>query len=111
MKTSGNILLLLVVAAGLGSIPPGATAQTFSLLHTFTPAYGSNATNTDGANPSGALVFSGSLLYGTTVYGGVSGRGALFGLGINGAGFTNLHSFTGNSDGANPYAELTLSNN
>jgi uncharacterized repeat protein (TIGR03803 family) len=111
MKTSGNILLLLVVAAGLGSIPPGATAQTFSLLHTFTPAYGSNATNTDGANPSGALVFSGGLLYGTTVYGGVSGRGALFGLGINGAGFTNLHSFTGNSDGANPYAELTLSNN
>ena len=35
----------------------------------------------------------------------------MFAVNTNGTGFTNLHSFTGGSDGANPYAGLILSGN
>ena len=82
----------------------------FLVLHNFTgPA--SNPTNTDGAQPYSDLVLCGSTLYGTASSGGTSGKGTLFAVNTNGTGFTNLHSFTGGSDGANPYAGLILSGN
>jgi uncharacterized repeat protein (TIGR03803 family) len=83
----------------------------FTNLHSFTalPFYQSG-TNTDGAYPYSELVLSGGTLYGTASFGGAFGFGTIFGLNTNGAGFTNLHSFTGTSDGANPYAGLVLSN-
>src|SRR2546427_12315566 len=60
--------------------------------------------------------------YGTTVLGGISGNGGsgygtIFALNTDGAGFTNLHTFTAacprcrNSDGVYPYAGLLLSGN
>ena len=71
-----------------------------------------NVRNSDGAAPpNGALVLSGNTLYGATFYGGSSGVGTVFALNTNGTGFTTLHSFTGGSDGSNPYAGLTLSGN
>jgi len=90
----------------------------FTTLHTFT-ATGPGGTNSDGASPTAGLFLSGSTLYGTTFFGGRSGNGALFAVKTNGTGFTNLHSFTlgtggadpVNSDGANPYAGLILSGN
>jgi uncharacterized repeat protein (TIGR03803 family) len=44
-------------------------------------------------------------LYGTTILGGVYGRGTVFKINTN-ATLTSLYSFTGGSDGANPRAEL-----
>ena len=68
----------------------------------------------DGGSPAAGLILSGNTLYGTTSGGGSSGNGAVFAVHINGAGFTNLHSFSAltastNSDGANPRAGLILS--
>lgn len=67
--------------------------------------------DTDGSLPNGVLVLSGSTLYGTTVMGGASNLGAVFAVNTDGTGFTNLHSFRGDSDGVNPFAGLLLSGN
>src|SRR5438045_3777969 len=110
MKTHfQNPFLLLVLLAGLCLIPAGRmTAQTFTILHTFTGG-------SDGANPGGDLVLSGNTLYGSTGGGG-SGVGTVFKVNTDGSGFTNLHSFIAlnnytNSDGANPSGGLLLSGN
>ena len=94
--------------AGFGLILTGhATAQTFTNLYSFTGG-------SDGAYPFAGLVLSGNTLYGTTVRGGIggfSGSGTVFALNTNGTGFTNLYSFTGGGDGADPSAGLILSGN
>ena len=51
-------------------------------------------TNSDGANPSAGLVFSGSTLYGTTSQGGTSGYGTVFAVNSDGTGFKTLHTFS-----------------
>src|SRR5207247_2545827 len=97
--TSRRALPALI--AGFGLILAGrVTAQTFALLHTFTSASGSNATNSDGANPSAGLILSGNTLYGTAKYGGSSGWGTVFAVNTKGRGFTTRYNFTGGSDGA-----------
>ena len=63
----------------------------------------------DGQNPQAGLVLSGSALYGTTRGGGAYGLGTVFAVNTDGTGFTNLYSFQGWSDGANPQAGLALS--
>jgi uncharacterized repeat protein (TIGR01451 family) len=68
-------------------------------------------TNSDGANPLAGLILSGNTLYGTASAGGTNGSGTVFAINIDGAGFTNLHSFNGPNDGANPLAGLILSSN
>lgn len=85
----------------------------FRVLHTFT-SFDANGRNSDGANPHAGLIVSGNTLYGTTVNGGSFGNGTVFAINTDGAGFTNLYSFSSlnastNSDGANPYASLVLS--
>jgi uncharacterized repeat protein (TIGR03803 family) len=104
-------LKILTFAVAL-TLATNLFAQTFTTLHSFT--------GSDGANPVSSLILSGNTLYGTTKSGGKFGNGALFKVNIDGTGFTNLYSFTAstnpppyvyNSDGANPYAELTLSGN
>src|ERR1017187_9514417 len=87
----------------------------FTNLHSFTaPSATSPYTNSDGADPFAGLILSGNTLYGTATYGGSSGYGTVFAINTNGAGFTNLHSFTAfvpgtNSDGGSPYGGLILS--
>ena len=91
----------------------------FTNLHSF-PALSASApygTNSDGAQPYAGLVLSGNTLYGAATYGGSSGNGTMFAVNTNGAGFTNLYSFTAldvtettNSDGAYPNG-LILSGN
>lgn len=85
----------------------------FTNLHSFTATSGGlgSGTNTDGANPEAGVILSGDTLYGTVVYGGSSGYGAVFALNTDGTGFTNLHSFTGGSGGSHPFAGLILSGN
>src|SRR3989442_1704575 len=112
-----NLFLLAALIAALGLIPAGrVTAQTFTTLHSFTPAPDPPYVNGDGSHPEAGLVLSGNTLYGTADNGGTSGNGAVFELNTDGTGFTNLYSFTAgdhnssfaytNSDGANPYAGL-----
>jgi hypothetical protein len=70
-----------------------ASAQTFTLLHSFA---------SDGAYPQGSLIQSNGTLYGM-------GEGGIFKMKINGSGFTSLHYWSiygGNGD--NPHAALTL---
>lgn len=76
----------------------------YSFLHSF---FGGTS---DGASPNGSLTLSGSTLYGMTVAGGTSNRGTLFGININGSGFSLLESFVGTpNDGSSPYGDLTIS--
>jgi uncharacterized repeat protein (TIGR03803 family) len=86
--------------------PNGTWVQT--VLHNFSGA-------ADGAQPHGSLVFDAlGNLYGTTNYGGhtncSSGCGTVFELTPGSEGWTEsvLYSFTGASDGREPYARLLL---
>src|SRR6266571_4216119 len=64
----------------------------------------------DGAYSDAGLItnLSGNTIYGTASSGGSSGGGTVFAINPDGTGFTNLYGFTGGSDGANPFAGLTL---
>ena len=72
----------------------------FTNLHNF--IVGSN-----GFSPEAPLIFSGGMLYGTTLSGN---SGTVFKLDTNGLNFAVLHRFT-NSDGASPKSGLVLSGN
>lgn len=62
----------------------------------------------DGVNPYGALVLSGSTLYGTTEDGGDFGAGTVFKVDVDGTGFAVLKHFTW-YDGGHPHGTLVLS--
>ncbi len=92
------------------NLPPVITSQpqitSFSLLHSFT--YGNDGSDpNDGADPFGGLIEgTDGRLYGTAAGGGASGYGTVYAVNLNGTGFTTLHSFTFDDDGAGPYAGL-----
>jgi uncharacterized repeat protein (TIGR03803 family) len=91
---------------GNGTIFAVSTNGTgFTVVHTFT---GDQA---DGRFPVGGLIISGSTLYGTAQGNGSGGHGTVFSVDTSGSPFTVLHSFSGGSDGAEPSADLILSNN
>ncbi len=112
---SGNTLYGTASGGGSGGdgtvFALNADGTGFTNLYSFSaysPVYFNNG---DGAQPFGGLVLSGNTLYGTTHSGGTNDAGTVFGVTTNGMGFTNLHNFTGGSDGANPYAGLISSGN
>ncbi len=111
MKTRvTNLFILPVLIVGFDPALAGrVAAQTFRTLHSFTAT--SPPTNSDGALPHSGSILSGNTLYGTAGAGGTSGNGTVFAVNTDGTGFTNLHSFAGGSDGANPYSGLVLSGN
>jgi uncharacterized repeat protein (TIGR03803 family) len=85
----------------------------YTLLWSFSQAIAdgsNNQTNSEGVGPSGGLVLSGSILYGTAAGGGTRGKGTVFKVNTDGTGFGVLKNFTG-SDGADPRARLVLSGN
>ena len=91
---------IVLTALGFGAALSPVRAQ-FAVLHSFT------GTNGDGAMPSGALTLSGTSLYGSTYWGGVTNYGIIFQIGINGAGYVVRHGFrTGDGDG--PTGSLQL---
>jgi uncharacterized repeat protein (TIGR03803 family) len=80
----------------------------FTNLYSFTSLSSTYFNNSDGANPFAGLVLSGNTLYGTTHSGGTNDGGTIFAVNTDGTNFEVLHSFTGDSDGDNPYAGLIL---
>jgi uncharacterized repeat protein (TIGR03803 family) len=121
MKKSIKSQLFPILLTGLGFLLSGpVTAQTFTVLYSFTANSGYPGYNNDGAGPGGGLTLSGNTLFGTAGLAGSGNNGTVFSLNTDGTGFTTLHSFTSvsnpdhfssgtNSDGANPYAGLILS--
>jgi uncharacterized repeat protein (TIGR03803 family) len=66
----------------------------------------------DGSEPQSRVILVGGVLYGTTTYGGSSGKGTVFQMNSDGSGFMVLKSFSGGIDGGNPYySGATLSGN
>jgi len=63
----------------------------FVVLHNFTANFGPSYTNSDGANPSGGLILSDNVLYGTAANGGV--YGGILGAG-GGSGFGTVFSIS-----------------
>ena len=91
-------LSVLLVSFTLGTAAQ-LPAQTFKTLHSFT--------NGEGIYPSGSLVLSSNILYGTAIEGGAASNGTIFALKTDGSGVTNLHSFT-SDDGVSPSGGVVL---
>jgi uncharacterized repeat protein (TIGR03803 family) len=84
-----------------GTVFQITTNGTLTSLHSFS---GGN----DGGGPLAGLVQGNDgYFYGTTPSGGISNAGTVFQISTNGV-LTNLYSFLGGNDGANPYAGLVL---
>jgi uncharacterized repeat protein (TIGR03803 family) len=107
MKAKSNVSTRLAngwaIALAVLACLPGR-AQTFATLYRF-------AGSPDGANPNTGLVLSANALYGTTYVGGTAGYGTVFKVNTNGTGYKVLLSLTNSPDGANPWADLVVSNN
>jgi uncharacterized repeat protein (TIGR03803 family) len=65
----------------------------------------------NGSNPIGTPILSGSTLYGVTHDGGSGTWGTVFRVNTDGSAFTNLHNFNSDTDGAYPHSGLILSGN
>ncbi len=99
-------------SAGVGTVfelsPPGTPGGAWTL----TVAY--SFTGPDGANPYAGLAFgTGGVLFGTTELGGAYNGGTVFQLippALSGGAWTEsvIHSFSGGSDGAYPYAGIAV---
>jgi len=84
---------------GHGTVFKISTNGALTNLYSFTGA-------NDGGNPEGALVQgSDGNFYGTTANGGTNTHGTVFNISTNGV-LSNLYSFTGGINGANPFAGL-----
>jgi len=103
VDTKGNFYSTTVSGGPYGSgtvfkLKPDGTE---SVLYSFTG-------ESDGNQPQGGLIMdTKNNLYGTTSIGGTDDRGAVFKLTPKGKE-TVLYSFTGGSDGANPFAHLIM---
>src|ERR1044071_9161696 len=112
-NSSGNTLYGAAAHAGISGNGTVFAVNTdgsgFTNLHSFTAIDLTYLTNTDGALPVARLILSGNTLYGTAYVGGSSDAGTVFKVNTDGSGFTNLHSFSGSSDGDDPRVGLLLS--
>src|SRR5438874_1842978 len=95
-----STLSMIVVWVGILGWAEVARGQaSYEVLHAFAPA---------GTQPyAGLIQDSEGNLYGTTVYGGVSGAGTVYKLAPSGA-LTVLHTFDPSSEGYSPSAGLIL---
>jgi uncharacterized repeat protein (TIGR03803 family) len=114
---SGSTLFGTTYAGGSNSagtvFAMNANGRGFTNLHHFLALGLPTPTNSEGANPQAALTLAGGRLYGVAPRGGTNGvgNGTLFAISTDGTGFTNLHNFIRNTDGAIPYGDLLLGNN
>src|SRR5579872_835010 len=97
-------------SSGMGTVfAVNTDGSGFTNLHNFTATTGIPPINGDGANPVASLILSGNTMYGTAGGNGTSSRGTVFAINTDGNGYKILHTFTGGSNGANPYSGLILS--
>jgi uncharacterized repeat protein (TIGR03803 family) len=80
----------------------GTNEGTLTVLHSF------SGTGDDGSFPVGALIISGTNLYGTASEGGANGQGVVYTIGTNGEGYQTLYSFNLGSSGYDPEGRLLL---
>jgi uncharacterized repeat protein (TIGR03803 family) len=92
-------ILTAVSACATVARPQCAQAQTFTVIHSFTPGG-------DGSSPIGLTVDRAGTFYGMAESGGASGLGTVFRLTHQPSGWvlTPLYNFIGGSDGAHPSA-------
>jgi uncharacterized repeat protein (TIGR03803 family) len=122
LETDGKTPLLtpIVVAALFVGLFGRLAAQTFNVLHSFTPTLTDQSnhyylpyTNSDGAVPNAGLLLLGNTLYGAAQAGGLGAVGTVFALNTDGSAFTTLYDFTFDFDltgvGSNPYGGLASS--
>lgn len=101
ISIAGKVVLAFVVGLVAVAIP-GAHAQTFSVIHSFTGG-------SDGGNPvNGFTASTTGYMYGTASSGGAYGNGVVYRMSVKGVE-TVLHSFGSGKDGAAPNAELISS--
>jgi uncharacterized repeat protein (TIGR03803 family) len=101
LDSSGN---LYGTASGGGASNDGTIFEVAKGSRTITTLASFNGT--DGATPSAGLILDGSgNLYGTTIYGGASGDGAVFEVTKGSGKITTLASFNG-TDGDQPSAVI-----
>ena len=110
---SGNTLYGTANGGGVGAggvFAVSTDGTGFTMPYSFT---GAPINGSDGANPQGGLILSGSTLYGTANGGGSSANaGTVFAVNTNGTGFIVLHAFAGYpNDGGHPSDRLILSGN
>jgi uncharacterized repeat protein (TIGR03803 family) len=95
-------ILIAGAALALLATLDSPQAATFKVLYTF------NAYTGDAGDPTAGLIIdSAGNLYGTTNGGGANYQGTVFKIAPDGTE-TLLHSFTGGSDGGNPFGGLQL---
>lgn len=92
---------------GLGTIYSiDINGSGFQLLHSFAGG------TMDGSEPLEGLTLSGTTLFGTTVQGGgMTNRGTIYSIDINGTGYQLRHSFVDSTDGSAPRSLLILVGN
>lgn len=95
---SNSIGSVISTNAVLSVAPVTPTGIYLTSLYSFTGG-------SDGGNPNGLIQATNGNFYGTTIYGGAYGSGAVFQMPPNGT-LVGLYSFTGGSDGASPLAAL-----
>ena len=102
-------------ANGTGAVFQRKTDGTFASIRSFNSLAPHTATNVGGANPSGALALSASMIYGVSSAGGAGGGGTVFAITTSGSGFTVLRDFSAinvsdgvNATGAIPIGGVTL---
>jgi phospholipase C len=90
-------------AASQGTIFEITPSSTEEVLHSFDCCKSGD----DGMEPAGALILSGSTLYGTTRHGGLQRKGTIYSVTASGAERV-LYDFGNRPDGAQPAAALYL---
>ena len=85
-------------------LSPSSAGWTFTTLYSFTGGYG---------GPYNKLTLAKGSIYGFTNSEGANGLGSVFKLTPSNGGwtFTDLHDFTGGSDGALPYGSVAVDSN
>ncbi|MFA6923790.1 MAG: choice-of-anchor tandem repeat GloVer-containing protein [Bacteroidales bacterium] len=109
LALSGTALYGTTSAGGTNNMGVVFTINTdgsgFGILHNF-----GDVVSDDGSAPEGELTLSGSILYGTTYFGGTSDFGVIYKINIDGTGYNKIFDFNDNS-GQNPgFGSLLLIN-
>jgi uncharacterized repeat protein (TIGR03803 family) len=94
----------------------GKTPWPKKTLHSFQPEASTEGPAADGLYPCSSLIDDKGILYGSTLYGGISGLGTIYALVPPGVGETGwieyqIYTFLGQDDGAFPYDGLVMDGN